>query len=143
MGKTKSVAVWALSVLLALMFLAFGVMSLVNNKGQATEGFARFGYPDWFRILIGVLYVAGGLLLLLPRFAWIGSVMLAVIMVGAVVSHIRVEEYFPHTLPAAVLCVILLLIEEYFPHTLPAAVLCVILLLIAFARRPKSGNRTN
>jgi putative oxidoreductase len=110
MGKTKSIAVWVPSVLCALLFLAFGGMGLVNYNGQATDGFAHFGYPDWFRVLIAVLYLACGLLLLLPRFAWIGSATLAVIMIGAVVSHLKEKEYFPEPLPGAVLFVILTLI---------------------------------
>jgi putative oxidoreductase len=122
MGKIKTIAVWVLSVLCALMFLAIGGMSLVNYNGQATEGFAHFGYPDWFRVLIAVLYLAGGLLLLLPRFAWMGSATLAVIMIGAVVSHLKEKEYFP--------------------EPLPGAVLFVILALITYVRWPRSASKT-
>jgi uncharacterized membrane protein YphA (DoxX/SURF4 family) len=110
MGNLKTVAIWVVSALLALMFVSLGAMTLINYEGQATDGFAHFGYSDWFRVLIAVLYLAGGLLLLLPRFAWIGSATLALIMIGAVVSHLKVEEYFPHPIPGAVLFVILALI---------------------------------
>jgi putative oxidoreductase len=122
MGKIKTIAVWVLSALCALMFVALGGMSLVNYNGQATEGFAHFGYPDWFRVLVAVLYLAAGLLLLLPRFAWIGSATLAVIMIGAVVSHLKVEEYFP--------------------QPIPGAVLFVILALITYVRRPRAVSKT-
>ena len=83
---------------------------LINADGKMTDAFAHFRYPDWLRVLVGVLDIAGGLLLLLPRFTWLGSATLSVIMIGAVVSHVRVEEYFPQTLPGAVLFVLLALI---------------------------------
>jgi uncharacterized membrane protein YphA (DoxX/SURF4 family) len=110
MEKFKTVAVWVLSVLLAVGFIFIGVTMLINSEGKMTEGFEHFGYPDWFRVLIAVLYIAFGLLLLLPRFAWIGSGGLAVIMIGALVSHLRVKEYFPEPIGSVVCFLILALI---------------------------------
>ena len=89
MKTVKTIAVWVATVLCALMFVFAGTMGLVNYEGKASEGMAKFGYPDWFRILIGVLELAGGLLLLLPRFAWIGSSTLVVIMIGKASSAHR------------------------------------------------------
>ena len=121
MGKFKTIAVWVLSALFAVLFVIIGVSMLIDYEGKASKGFADFGYPDWFRVLIGVLDIAGGLLLLLPRFAWLGSATLAAIMAGAVVTHLKAEQYFPEPLPAAV----------FF----------VILALITFMRWPRSANK--
>jgi uncharacterized membrane protein YphA (DoxX/SURF4 family) len=120
MGKAKTIVVWVLSILCSLGFLFAGGAKLIDPVKQG-EQFAELGYPDWFRVLIAVLEIAGGLLLLLPRFAWIGSGMLAVIMVGAVVSVVRVGA------PA---------------NAIPAAVFLVILLFITYARWPRSVSKS-
>src|SRR5262249_59691827 len=51
--------------LLALLFVAGGVTKLIG-VASAVAGFEHFGYPPWFRLLIGALETLGGIGLVLP-----------------------------------------------------------------------------
>jgi hypothetical protein len=50
--------------------------------------FAKIGFGQWFRILTGLLEVAGAIGLFVPRFAVYAASMLAVVMVGAIGFHL-------------------------------------------------------
>ena len=50
--------------------------------------FATIGFGDWFRYLTGTMQIAGALLLIVPRTAFIGAVVLAITMVGAMLAWI-------------------------------------------------------
>ena len=80
-----------LSWLLALLFVVAGVPKLIG-AAQVVEGFKRMGYSAGFRILIGVLEVAGGLALAILTVALYSAGMLIVIMIGAVWSVLHVGE---------------------------------------------------
>jgi putative oxidoreductase len=84
MGITRKIGVgllWALQIFAAFGFVAAG-QGKFHNAFWITS-FARWGYADWFRDLIGVLEVLGGLALLVPRTAFYGATVIATIMVGA------------------------------------------------------------
>ena len=78
----KEVAVWLLTVLLVLMFANAGIRKFPESGGW-TRMFRHAGFPDWFRILIGVIEVAAAALLLLPRTAAYGAATVIVVMIGA------------------------------------------------------------
>lgn len=91
-GKTAGIAVWILSVLMALFFLIAGVPKLLGAQGHV-EHFANWRYPDWFRLVVGTVEVVSAILLLIPRLAYLGAAGIGVIMVGATYTHlIRVPE---------------------------------------------------
>ena len=50
--------------------------------------FAGWGLPTWLVPVIGLAEVGGGLLLLVPRTALIGGLILAVVMLGATFTHL-------------------------------------------------------
>jgi uncharacterized membrane protein YphA (DoxX/SURF4 family) len=85
-SKATRITVTVLSVLMALMFIAGGIPKIIGVP-DAVAGFAKYGYPDWFRVLIGVGEAGAGVLLLVPRLAWIGAGAIGVIMVGAAYTH--------------------------------------------------------
>ena len=82
---------------------------------EAAEQFAQLGYADWFRVLIGVLEIAGGLCLLIPRTAFYAAGVLGVVMIGAVGTLLRLGAGEQAIVPFVVL---------------------VLLALVAYARRP-------
>jgi uncharacterized membrane protein YphA (DoxX/SURF4 family) len=116
-GKAKTAALWALTGLLACLFAFAGSGKFVSP--EAAKQFAAFGYPDWFRVLIGVVEVGGALALLLPRAAFYGVGALAVVMAGAVFTLLRAGE-----VPQAVVPVVLL----------------GLLALVGYARRPRAAR---
>ena len=78
MNAVRRVLTW----LLALLFVAAGVPKLLG-LGSVAADFARMGYSTGFRLLIGVLEIAGGIALLVNSIALYGAGLLLVIMVGA------------------------------------------------------------
>jgi len=77
--------------LLALVFVAGGVSKLVG-VASAVAGFEHFGYPPWFRLLIGALETLGGIGLLLPALVRPAVAGLVGIMIGAVWTLVRVGD---------------------------------------------------
>lgn len=100
-GKVKTVALWVVTVLLAALFVLAGSMKFFS--AEAAEQFAKFGYPGWFLVLIGVIEVAGGLALLVPRLTPIAAAGLAIVMVGAVFTVLRHDDAVKALAPLAFL----------------------------------------
>jgi putative oxidoreductase len=69
------------------VFLNAGWPKFSASSGWA-RAFAAWGFPVWFRLLVGVVEVSGGLLLLLPMTRLYAAGALAVIMLGAMATHI-------------------------------------------------------
>jgi len=86
-GKIMNVALWALQIAAAGMFLMVGFLKLSGDP-QLVGLFQAIGIGQWFRYLTGSLEVAGAILLLIPRTSGLGALMLAGVMTGAVVTHI-------------------------------------------------------
>jgi len=81
-GIAKEVGIWILTLLLVFMFANAGIRKFPESGGW-TKMFRHVGFPDWFRILIGVIETAAALLLLVPRTAAYGAVLIIVTMIGA------------------------------------------------------------
>jgi putative oxidoreductase len=90
-GKGKQIAVWVLSGILAFMFLFAGGFKL-SGAQTAIENFARWGYPDWFRVVTGVIEVTAAVLVLIPRTSFYGASLIVPTMVGAVLTHVTHAE---------------------------------------------------
>jgi len=54
--------------------------------------FINWGYPRWFSVAVGSLELLGGALLLIPKLARYGVIVLAVIMIGAGYTHLANGE---------------------------------------------------
>ncbi|WOF22430.1 DoxX family protein [Microbacterium betulae] len=103
------IAFWIVNVLAALVFIAAGGMKTVRSK-EAIVASGLTWAEDFSRTavrLIGVAELLGGLGLVLPVLTGVAPVLtpiaaagLTVIMIGAVVVHVRRRET---PLPAAVL----------------------------------------
>lgn len=78
--------------LLAFVFVMAGLPKLMGVPGHV-RAFARWGYPDWFRLVVGAVEVSSAVLLLIPRLAFLGAAGIAAIMAGATYTHVvRVPE---------------------------------------------------
>lgn len=82
----------------------------VVRYGNIITEFKHFGLPDWLRDLVGILKMTFALLLLIGIdrriFAVAGGVGIAVLMGGAVFTHLRVGNPLPNMLPALTLLVL-------------------------------------
>ena len=94
MTKTKiakEVVLWIITLLLALVCLRSGLMKVTGNVFWVRD-FHRWGYPDWFRIVVGIAELSSMALLLLPRFAAYGAMIFALVMLGAIATHATHHE---------------------------------------------------
>ena len=107
-------AVWIITLFLALVCLRSGWLKVTGNVFWVRD-FHRWGYPDWFRIVVGFTELTAMALLLLPRFASYGASLFAAVMLGAIFTHSTHNE------------------TSRLPFNL---LLLTLSLVIAFARRP-------
>jgi uncharacterized membrane protein YphA (DoxX/SURF4 family) len=85
-------ATWVPSILLALIFVPAGVAKFSDDSGWA-RAFRHWGFPVWFRVLIGVLEVGAAALVLVPRrlaarAAPVGAVIVVAVMLGGMATHV-------------------------------------------------------
>ena len=111
----RIVVVWLPSILTAMLMGAAGLPKILGHGGWATR-FERWGYPGGFVVVIGVVEVAGALMLLIPRLAALGAAVLAVVMLGATATH---------------------LVHGELPRVGVTLVLGAVFLAIAWLRRPR------
>jgi uncharacterized membrane protein YphA (DoxX/SURF4 family) len=90
-GKGKRIGEWVLAGILAAMFLFAGGFKL-SGAQTAIDNFAKWGYPDWFRIVTGVIEVTAAILVLVPRTSFYGTLLILPTMVGAVITHVTHGE---------------------------------------------------
>jgi putative oxidoreductase len=85
-AKTK-----LLNMFLAAIYLGFGFSSLLGQD-NVRQAFFTWGYPDWFRMVVGFLEVVAGGCLLIPPAAAPAAGVLVLIMLGAMGTHVRSGE---------------------------------------------------
>ena len=76
-----AVLLWAVQLLAAFAFVNIGFGKFGNAFW--IRSFEKWGYSDEFRILIGVLEMAAGILLAIPRTTVYAAVLIDVLMIGA------------------------------------------------------------
>ena len=110
----KEVALWIIALFLALVCLRSGWLKVTGNISWVRD-FHRWGYPDWFRTVVGITELTSMVLLLVPRFASYGASLFVVVMLGAIYTHATHNE------------------SSRLPFNL---FLLTLSLIIAFTRRP-------
>ncbi len=78
---------WTLQILSAGMFLMAGISKLAG-VAMMVQMFDVIGVGQWFRYVTGTIEVVGAVLLLIPSAASYGAAVLAVTMVGAIITHL-------------------------------------------------------
>lgn len=82
-----SFVIWTLSVLLAAIFLLAGVPKVLGTAPVGFQAAAMQGFPSGLRIVIGLVEVAGAVLLLFPATATLAAACLALLMIPAVATQ--------------------------------------------------------
>lgn len=101
--RWKNATAWTLQILAGLAFLTAGLMKLVGDEMQV-ETFEEIGMGQWFRYLTGALELLGAGLILFPRTAFWGALLLMCVMIGAIFTHLVLIGGSP--VPAIVLLLI-------------------------------------
>ena len=97
---SRRIGAWTLQGVIAAAFFAAGFAKLAGVPFMV-DLFSQIGLGQWFRVLTGVVEVAGAVALLIPGLASIGALWLGGTMVGAVTTHLFVLHTSP--VPAIVL----------------------------------------
>lgn len=83
-----------LQVILGIGFLMFGFSKFGSKK--MVEGFKYFGYPSWFRVFTGLVEVISAALVIWgiwdKTFAAWGGAIIVVVMLGAIMTHIKIKD---------------------------------------------------
>lgn len=88
------------AVPLGLVMLAMGASKLLTPETARAE-FVHWGYPAWFARVVGITELVGAMLVLWPGMRFFGAILLAGVLLGAVVTHLRVPEvgFLPLAVP--------------------------------------------
>jgi uncharacterized membrane protein YphA (DoxX/SURF4 family) len=103
--KTKAVLTWIAIGLGVLAYASAGTAKVLGVE-QMAQSFTHFGLPLWFMTFIGLSEVAGAIGLLIRRLSTWAALGLAIIMIGAVVLHLRYDGVAEAS-PAAVLLLLM------------------------------------
>jgi uncharacterized membrane protein YphA (DoxX/SURF4 family) len=88
----KEVLLWVIALFLALICLRSGWLKVTGNVFWVRD-FHRWGYPDWFRVVVGITELTSMALLLIPRLASYGASLFVVVMLGAIFTHATHHEF--------------------------------------------------
>ncbi|MEK6419360.1 MAG: DoxX family protein [Burkholderia gladioli] len=86
-SRGKTIAVWVLQILVGASFIAAGSAKLASAP-MMVQIFDHIGVGQWFRYVTGIVEVAGGIMVLIPRSSPVGGALLAVTMACAIVVHL-------------------------------------------------------
>ena len=107
--------IWVLVVVELVGMGAAGLLKFVNPE-LWTGLFLGWGYPAWFTFVVGAAEVFGVLLLLVPRLAGYGAVLLMVIMLGALGTVLTHPGQMGPTTPAVHLVVLAVILWARWPR---------------------------
>lgn len=108
MRIAKEILLWAICLFLVYVFVKAGIDKFSDDSGWS-RAFRYWGYPVWFRILVGVTEVVAAALLLYRRTAAYGALLIIAVMIGGMATHVFTgrprqvtSEIFPLTLATIV-----------------------------------------
>lgn len=78
---------WVLQGILGLFFIVASAGPKLLGEANAVQTFEDMGSATWFRYFIGLVELAGGIGLLVPRLAGLAAAGLALLMVGATITQ--------------------------------------------------------
>jgi putative oxidoreductase len=106
-GRARTVTLWVVQVLLALMFLFTAAIPELAGERTGVEIFTEIGIGQWFRYLVGMLELAGGIGLLIPRLSGPAALGLVGVMVGATFTQLFILDSVLLAITPAVVGVLL------------------------------------
>jgi len=86
MARIKTVALWLISGLMALVMIGPGMRKFTSPTWERM--FRVWGYPEHFYLVIGAVEVLAGIGLLIPKVAAPSAAVLAIVMIGAALTQI-------------------------------------------------------
>ena len=82
---------WVIRAAVVFLFVSTGLEKFSIGPGaEWVRIFGQIGFGDWFRYFTGTVEIAGGVLLLIPKAALAGVILLVSCMLGAILFHLFV-----------------------------------------------------
>ena len=112
---------WGTTGLFTLFMLFSGVMYFIADA--PAESFERLGFPDYFRIQLGIAKLVGGVALLIPLPRWMKEWTYAGFSIdlgSAIIAHAAVgDPVSTMVAPAVLLAVLMASYISYHQYVLP------------------------
>lgn len=97
-SKKANVTGWVLSIM-AILFLLFDSVGKFMKPEAVIKGTVELGYPESVLNGLGVVLLISTLIYTIPRFSFIGAILLTGYLGGAIASHVRLgNPLFSHIL---------------------------------------------
>jgi putative oxidoreductase len=101
--RLPKAVIWACAIFLAVAFVISGFLKLEGSSAiRWSERFVHWGYPANAHYVVGLLEIAGGLAVLIPKWRRAAAGILVALMIGALVTH-AVNAELPRLIPPLVL----------------------------------------
>ena len=119
MVTLRRAAVWLGAVLLAVTFVAVGISKFEGASATRwSDRFEQWGYAANAPYVVGMFEIVGGVGVLIPRWRPAASLVLSILMMGALCTHV-VHAEFRRVVPPLVLGGLAFLM--YWSHRAPSA----------------------
>ncbi|MFE7802340.1 DoxX family protein [Nocardia sp. NPDC057440] len=86
-SRARNITLWTLQIVLGLFFIIASAAPKLVGQHYAVEVYAEIGWGQWFRYATGVVELAGGLGLLIPRLSGSAAAGLSITMVCAAATQ--------------------------------------------------------
>lgn len=113
--KKDKIIYWVSTGVIGAMMLFSGYSYFTNP--QIVEGFKHMGFPDFFRVELGIAKIIGALVLLIPQiptkikeWAYAGFI---ITFVSASIAHINAGDPTPNAITPLVMLAVLLVSNFY------------------------------
>jgi putative oxidoreductase len=87
--RSAHVLLWTAQIVLAAVFIYVAALRL-TGASTSVQTFEKIGLGQWLRYLTGVVELAGGIGLLIPRVAGAAALGLVGVMIGATIANLLV-----------------------------------------------------
>lgn len=88
----RKVCVWTVTIFVGAIFLMTGAGKFLQAAMWQERFASQWGLPGWMASVTGLLEMAGAALILVPRTAVYGGSIIAVVMIGALGTHVMAGE---------------------------------------------------
>ncbi|CAG2155252.1 hypothetical protein LMG31506_05348 [Cupriavidus yeoncheonensis] len=99
--------------ILAFAFLSAAAVNLAGPNAIRAE-FAKWGYPDWFRVAVSAVELGGAILLCIAGAEWAGASVLLVVTLGILMSFTRSKEWMRMQYPLVLFLLLATVLRQ--PH---------------------------
>jgi uncharacterized membrane protein YphA (DoxX/SURF4 family) len=113
----RKALIWTIRVVVAVVFVLAGVPKILGDQSW-THNFALWGYPTWFRVLVGWGEVLGALALIQHKTVLYAAAGLMMVMVGATVTQVANHGIGAAGLTLLLVILLATVLIDKWPHVM-------------------------